>query len=319
MLCGVTGTEFLTVTVGATPDMLEFVPAQPACRIAPAQDSPTSPAFLDATATTSWAQLIVQRGQLCLAAGARTAVQAERPTRRQCLPAPRLPPASPSMSSTISRSRRGARDKEQRASHTARALCGARFRDRSEPRCGRLSRHGIAGAQSQARRQLHVRRRSSDARQTPPSRRPPPTLAMTPQGMLAELAGTPLAWTALQMATSAAGILEFDAMGPSICKAVQQNQIFTVISDNPATTIRSAPGSPLFDFQQRQARDRRLDLRPVAGRPRRAGRHAADLHDEVLSGRDDRGAGRRHTAVVAARHVQQDIHGRRQRRPICRR
>lgn len=62
MLCGVTGTEFLSVTVGATPDKLQFVPAQPAYRIPPAQDSSTSPAFLDATATTSWVQLIVQQG-----------------------------------------------------------------------------------------------------------------------------------------------------------------------------------------------------------------------------------------------------------------
>ena len=62
MLCGVTGTEFLTVTLGATPDMLEFVPAKPAWRIPPAADSQTDPAYFDTTATTSWGQLVAAEG-----------------------------------------------------------------------------------------------------------------------------------------------------------------------------------------------------------------------------------------------------------------
>ena len=78
------------------------------------------------------------------------------------------------------------------------------------------------------------------------------------------------------------------------------------------------PGKGAVRLQRRQAGDRRLDLRPVAGRPCGAGRHAADLHHEVLSARDDRGAGRGHAAVVAARYVQHRIHGGRKRRPICR-
>ena len=106
MLCGVTGTEFLTVTLGATPDMLEFVPAKPASASRrPRTRRPIPPI------STPPRRLVVQ----LVAPEGTTSPQPERAplynrrTRRPpCLPAPRPPPASPFMSSTISRWRHGA-------------------------------------------------------------------------------------------------------------------------------------------------------------------------------------------------------------------
>ena len=75
---------------------------------------------------------------------------------------------------------------------------------------------------------------------------------------------------------------------------------------DPATKDPLDPAKALFDFSgdQLEIGDWTFDLSPggLAG----AGRHAADLHHEVLSGRDDQGAGRGHAAVVAARYVQHD-------------
>lgn len=240
MLCGVTGTEFVDVTVGSTPDKLEFVPAQPAYRMPPAQDSPTSPAYLDATATTSWAQLIVQSGSYisqperaplynqkgsspAMLAGAAPAsgltvyvldylkvpswsATGNAPT------VPLVPYAGLDFSTNPNIHAADYLDMESRALNPRRA---AGFI--AAPKSGTAA--NAAGAT---------------------------TLAMTPQGMLAELAGN--AWTGLQMATSAAGTLEFEAMGPSIVKAVQQNQIFTVVSENPASADPLGSGKALFDF-----------------------------------------------------------------------
>ncbi|WP_189407261.1 hypothetical protein, partial [Mesorhizobium sp. M1A.F.Ca.ET.072.01.1.1] len=244
MLCGVTGTEFLTVTVGATPDKLQFVPAQPAYRIPPGQDSSTSPAFLDATATTSWAQLIVQQGSYV--SQPERAPLYKQPTSTATMlngaapasgldvyvldyfpveswssqgnaPAvPLVPYAGLYFSTDPNLKATDYLDLESRALNPRRA---AGFIPAPTPKAP--ARIAAAGAT---------------------------TLAMTPQGMLAELAGTPLVWTGLQMATSAAGTLELDAMGPSICKAVQQNQIFTVVSENPAFKDPFGTGQALFDF-----------------------------------------------------------------------
>jgi hypothetical protein len=71
-----------------------------------------------------------------------------------------------------------------------------------------------------------------------------PTLAMTPQGLLAVLsADEPPVWTTLEMALSAGNILQFTAMGPEIRSAMQQNQIFAVIS-----TLTGPNSQPLFGF-----------------------------------------------------------------------
>jgi len=244
MLCGVTGTEFVTVTVGSNPDRLEFVPAQPAYRIDPAQDSPTSPAFLDATATTSWVELIVQQGTY-VSQPERAPLYNQRSSSAAMLAD--APPASgltvyvldsfhvPSWS----------------ASGSAPAIPLVPYAGLDFSTDPNLKAADYLDMESRA---LNPRRAAGfiPAPKTKVAATPAPagptTLAMTPQGMLAELAGTPLAWTGLQMATSAAGILEFEAMGPSICKAVQQNQIFTVVSENPANADPLGAGQALFDF-----------------------------------------------------------------------
>ncbi|WP_095197979.1 hypothetical protein [Mesorhizobium carmichaelinearum] len=244
MLCGVTGTEFVTVNVGTTPDKLQFVPAQPAYRIQPAQDSPTNPAFLDTTATTSWAQLVSAKGtyvsqperaplynqqgsSAAMLAGAAPAsgltvyllnyFHVPSWTDAGSAPAvPLVPYAGLDFSTNPNLKAAAYLDMESRALNPRRA---AGFLPPPKPRSAAKAAAGD-----------------------------PTVLAMTPQGMLAELAGTPLAWTGLQMATSAAGILEFEAMGPSISKAVQQNQIFTVVSENPANADPLGTGQALFDF-----------------------------------------------------------------------
>ncbi|WP_095088477.1 hypothetical protein [Mesorhizobium sophorae] len=245
MLCGVTGTEFVTVTIGSAPDKLEFVPAQPAYRIAPAQDSPTSPAFLDATATTSWAQLIVQDGSY-ISQPERAPLYNQRTNT-----ATMLAGAEPASGLTVY-----VLDAFKVASWSAKAA--------STPAIPLVPYAGLdfstdpnlnaAAYLDMESRALNPRRASGfipapkQGATVNAAAAGPTTLAMTPQGMLAELAGTPLAWTGLQMATSAAGILEFEAMGPSICKAVQQNQIFTVVSENPANPDPLGSGQALFDF-----------------------------------------------------------------------
>ena len=93
-----------------------------------------------------------------------------------------------------------------------------------------------------------------------------PTLAMTPQGLLAVLsADTPPVWTTLQMALSAGNILQFTTMGPEIRSAMQQNQIFAVIS-----TLTGPATQPLFGFagtdQQINISDWVFNLSP-AGTP----------------------------------------------------
>ncbi|GLS22431.1 hypothetical protein GCM10007874_54490 [Labrys miyagiensis] len=245
MLCGVTGTEFVTVTVGSTPDKLEFVPAQPAYRIAPAKDSSTNPAFLDATATTSWAQLDVRQG-----------TYVSQPERAPLYKQPDAsaavlagaPPASglsvyvldyfpvPSWSATGSAPAVPLVPYAGLDFSTNPNLKAADYLD-MESRA--LNPRRAAGFVSAPEQRIAANPAPADQ---------PTKTAMTPQGMLAELAGTPLAWTGLQMATSAAGILEFEAMGPSIRKAVQQNQIFTVVSENPASADPLGSGQSLFDF-----------------------------------------------------------------------
>lgn len=243
MLCGVTGTEFLGVTVGDIPDKLQFVPGQPAYRIPSAQDSSTDPAFLDATATTSWVQLIVQQGSYVS--------QPERaPLYKQPSSSSALLEGAPPASGldvyvldyfpVASWSAQGDAPPVPLVPYAGLAFStdpGLNATDYLEMESRALNPRRAAGF-IPAPTLKSERAASTDAS----------ILAMTPQGMLAELAGMPLAWTGLQMATSAAGILEFAAMGPSICKAVQQNQIFTVISENPASADPLGKGQSLFDF-----------------------------------------------------------------------
>ncbi|CAM5762883.1 hypothetical protein [Mesorhizobium amorphae] len=244
MLCGVTGTEFLSVTVGATPDKLQFVPAQPAYRIPPTQDSSTSPAFLDATATTSWVQLIVQQGSYV--SQPERAPLYKQPTNSATL----LEGAAPASGLEVyvldyfpveSWSAKGNAPLVPLVPYagldfsTDPNLDAAKYLDMELRALNPRRADGFIPAPAP--------KAATKAASTAAA-----TLAMTPQGMLAELAGTPLAWTGLQMATSAAGILEFADMGPSICKAVQQNQIFTVVSENPASADPLGKGQALFDF-----------------------------------------------------------------------
>ncbi|RZM19738.1 MAG: hypothetical protein EOP67_56835 [Sphingomonas sp.] len=58
LLCGTTGTEYLHVALGNTADRLEFVPAQPAYRIADSAEDAAAPAYLSDAATTSYARVV---------------------------------------------------------------------------------------------------------------------------------------------------------------------------------------------------------------------------------------------------------------------
>lgn len=242
MLCGVTGTEFLDVTLAGNSTTLTFTPNQPAYRIPPASDSPTSPAYLDGTATTAWAQITTSQGSYVS--------QPERaPLYNQASASPAmLAGAAPASGLTL---------------YVLDYFKVPSWSGNAAPPVPLVPYAGLDFATNpnldpadyleMESRALNPRRANTFI--AAPSKAAPANaaattsqLAMTPQGMLAELAGSPLVWTGLQMATSAAGILELEAMGPSITKSVQQNQIFTVVSENPASADPLGSGQALFDF-----------------------------------------------------------------------
>ncbi len=263
MLCGVTGTEFLRVGVGTTPDALEFVPGGAAWRLT-VDPSSTAPVYLDHTATTSWARVVTTNGAYIsqpersplfsqssnavanvAASGLSVYVldfdptDAWRPaeTHGDVPLVPLVPYAGLDFTTNPNINLPQYLEMESGALNPSRANAF------------------VVAPAVQAR---GVRALTSDTSK----------LAMTPQGMLVGLKGDPAVWDALQIAISNAitPILEFDGMGPSIRKAVQKNQIFTVVSVNPANPGNAKPPNPsLFTFDKRflEIGDWTFDLSPA--------------------------------------------------------
>ncbi|MFN3657259.1 MAG: hypothetical protein ACK4UO_08405 [Pseudolabrys sp.] len=260
MLCGVTGTEFLTVQLGAAPDALEFVSNQPAWRIPPAADSQTNPVYLDGTATTSY-------GRIVSTAGGYVSQPERAPLYKQAgADAAKLngePPASGLNVHILDYFPIDSWLASQEAPPTPLApYAGVPFA--TDPN---LKLDQYLDMESNA---LNPKRANLYVSAPPPAKAAlqaaaaEPQKAMTPQGMIAEVSGTPAVWNGLEMAISQAGLLRFEDMGPSIRKAVQQNQIFTVISTKPSTPDPLAPSQPLFSFADcnLEIGDWTFDMRP---------------------------------------------------------
>lgn len=243
LLCGITGTEFLDITYDGTADRLEFVPAQPAYRIPASADNAAAPTYLSDAATTSYARVVSTAGAyisqpqsaplFAQGSSGTATIGGTAPasglgvymldflpidswTAAQAAPAtPFVPYGGLAFATDPNLQLSAYIDMESNALNPKRADAYLTAPVHAGRAVARPVHRALAATGG--------------------------TLAMTPQGMIVEIDGTPPTWTALQMATSAAGILAFDSMGPAIRKAVQQNQIFTVISTDP---------SALFGFAQ---------------------------------------------------------------------
>ncbi|QAY75870.1 hypothetical protein [Sphingosinicella sp. BN140058] len=235
LLCGLTGTEFLDVATAGTADRLEFVPAQPAYRIPTGNDVANAPAYLNDAATTSYARIVTQTG--AYVSQPQSAPLYAQASTQSALLAGEAPQSGlkvhlldflPIDSWTAA---------QQSPATPFVPYGGLAFATDPNLKLGDyLAMETEALNPKRSRAYLTAKPQSGAA-----LRRPVPaalagdgtTIAMTPQGMLAGISGTPATWTQLQMAISAAGLLAFDDMGPEIVQAVQQNQIFTVISADP--------------------------------------------------------------------------------------
>jgi hypothetical protein len=259
MLCGITGTEFLSVGVGATPDALEFVPGEAAWRMT-VDPSSTAPVFLDKTATTSWAQVVTASGAYI-----------SQPER-----SPLFSPSANGVRATSSGlsvhvldfDPTNAWQPSDGAAPPAPLVpyAGLDFATNPNIDLGQylaMERGGLNPTRANA----FVGAPAIHARGLRALVAAPAKLAMTPQGMLVGLKGTPAVWDSLQIAVSNAitPILEFDSMGPAIRKAVQKNQIFTVVSVNPADAGTGKSSDPLFTFDNRylEISDWTFDLSPA--------------------------------------------------------
>ncbi len=246
MLCGVTGTEFLSVSLGA--DALEFVPGNAAWRM-PVDPRSTKPVYLDDTATTSWAKLVTTKG-----------AYVSQPERSPLF----SPPSDGGLKATSSGlsvhvldfDPTNAWQPSEGAAPPSPLVPYAGLEFATNPNINLAQYLAMeAGALNPARANAYVTTSAVQARgaRALAAGGDATRLAMTPQGMLVGLTGTPPAavWDSLQIAISDAitPILEFDKMGPAIRKAVQKNQIFTVVSVDPTN-----PGTgtdPLFTFDKR--------------------------------------------------------------------
>jgi hypothetical protein len=280
MLCGVTGTEFLRVGSSGISgvvevDALEFVPGNAAYRV-PEQGSNDS-AHLDGTATTAWARFHTQQGAYvsqpersplfsqpgtshALMAGAPpasgltvyvldfNAVDTWRPA----------PPKGPAVAEAVP---------DGSPAFPLAPYAGLDFATNPDP--GLVGRYleMESRALNPTRADAFVTARAAKAPFASAAVDASSTLAMTPQGMLATLTGDPPVWSALEMAVSGAGPLQFKDMGPSICRAVQQNQIFVVISAPPDTKDPLDPTHGLFTFADSSLEigDWTFDLSPAGG------------------------------------------------------
>jgi large repetitive protein len=247
MLCGITGTEFLSVNLGATPDSLEFVADNAAWRIPPLADSQTEPVYLDNTATTSYGRIVSTTGSYV--SQPERAPLYQQPGKQ----AARVQGAVPSSGLNVHILNYFAVDSwlaDQAAPPTPLVpYAGIPFT--TDPN---IAVTAYVDMESNA---LNPKRANAYVTAPPPANARPRLLAdaesltaMTPQGMIAELSGMPPVWNALDMAISAAGTLRIADMGPSIRRAVQQNQIFTVISNNPSTPDPLDSSVPLFSFAE---------------------------------------------------------------------
>jgi large repetitive protein len=267
LLCGTAGTEFLTVSVDqGGPDTLVFTPGQPAFQLTtPSNTQGKPPSFLNSmngNVTTAWAQLVTS-------AGSYVSQPQESPLFDQP-PAGALKGAGgtlnvylldflplPTWSAT-----NAARLTEAGSAETpvfpmvpfaglllATPELALPYTQMESTALNPTRKNSFTGAKAtpaMKRRALgHALTPAADADLT---------YAMTPQGLLAGLSGTApnQIWETTRIAispglqsTDPAIYLQFTAMEDQIREALQQNQIFLVIS---TLTNPNPPGNPLFSF-----------------------------------------------------------------------
>ncbi len=260
MLCGVTGTEYLRVDVGADPDAIQFVPGNNAWQITP-NPSSTDPVYLDNSATTSWAKIVTTFGAY-ISQPERSPLFSQKTNDQAPVHVLNFNPTN------------SWRPHESAALATPVVplvpYAGLNFAIDPNLKIDQY-RQMEAEALNPTRAHTLVPVGAMHARHKRIAADADSNLAMTPQGMLVGLKGDPPIWDSLQIAISNAvtPILEFDSMGPSIQAAVQKNQIFAVISTDPKTTTDPVTGKPplfLFDDRYLEIGDWTFDLSP-AGLP----------------------------------------------------
>ncbi|MFL6257219.1 MAG: hypothetical protein ACJ74T_19600 [Pyrinomonadaceae bacterium] len=281
MLCGTTGTEFLQATVtGPTLDTVTFVPNQAAYAppSAPQEtaDADSSPSFLSnvgGNVTTSWVQFSTTSGNYISqpeqsplfqqGKNSQTTSLEGAPSDFQVyvldfLPLPTWAPPPPPP--PVEGLEAGAA-----APTSAPAVPLVPYVGINSTNDPNFDVGPFINMESKA---LNPTRKNnfSDAtlkqtKATPQASAPPPapgdpdSLAMTPQGLLAGLEGTPPApqvWVTTEIAQSPSGVLQITGMQEEIRQTLQQNLIFAVIS----TTQGGSTGT-LFDFE---GNDQTIDI-----------------------------------------------------------
>ncbi|WP_420130415.1 hypothetical protein [Longimicrobium sp.] len=272
LLCGVTGTEFLDVATAATPDALVMQPGNAAYQLTtPATQAGETPQFLDAqggNVTTAWVQLETSGGSYVSQPQASPLYQQNGDTAA-LLGGSRMEsglnlylldflplPTWGGSTTTALRGTEGASSTVSGPPVPMVPYSGLQFStpDQAAPWLALEStalnpqrKNEFTAQQTQVNA---LARRAGLLRALDAPADPPQTWAMTPQGLLAGLDASSV-WTATRIAVSekldnsGPQYLEMDAMTEPVRQALQQNQIFMVVSSlsNP-----SAPPAELFDF-----------------------------------------------------------------------
>ncbi|MGD0831264.1 MAG: hypothetical protein ABR907_09995 [Terracidiphilus sp.] len=243
LLCGITGTEFFAASVlSQSPDTVTFIPGQAAYASGNPADITSQLVASGGSTVTSWIQFATRKGSY-------VSQPEQSPLFQQ---------------SATSRVSLGGNDGSNgTAAHILDFLPLATWAPNSNnglvstpavpmvPYAGIPANADLSPFLAMETAALNPTRKNnmsaaphSTAKSTHALSDAAPSLAMTPQGMLAVLsADTPPVWTTLQMAISAGKIMQFTTMGPEIRSALQQNQIFAVIS-----TLTGPNSQPLFGF-----------------------------------------------------------------------
>lgn len=265
LLCGVTGTEFLDVSVSqgdSSPDTLYFQTGEPAYRTEPSNSEPNdNPIFLESAGgnvTTSWVQFTTTSGSYVSQPQESPLYQQENEETAMIsgkapesgidvhlldfLPLPTWKPSSTADAGT-SQAKGPLVPMAPYAGISPLAELEPFLEMESEalnPTRKNAFSNAQAALQVTAQTAAHIET-GIDAEME---------FAMTPQGLLAGLEFDQKLWTTTQFATSPAldnsldqVILQFTQMGSQIRLALQQNQIFTVIS-----TLTDSAGQGLFHF-----------------------------------------------------------------------
>ncbi|MGA3372743.1 MAG: hypothetical protein ABSC48_13385 [Terracidiphilus sp.] len=241
LLCGITGTEFFAASVlSESADTVTFVPGQAAYASGSPDDTTSQLDSSGGSTVTSWIQFATRKGSYVS-----------------------QPEQSPLFQQTATSRVSLSSNSDDTAAHILDFLPLATWAPNSNnglvstpavpmvPYAGIPANANLAPFIALETSALNPTRKNriseaphSTARTARALSAAAPTLAMTPQGMLAVLsADTPPVWTTLQMALSASKILQFTSMGPEIRSALQQNQIFAVIS-----TLTGPNSQTLFGF-----------------------------------------------------------------------